>query len=83
MQRKRKVQRAPGGRPAAGLMVLVHQQNVSCGKQIRDTEQGEFGGDGTRERYLSRYWCPQTVPLPWHTSWSRLQQQDTLQMSAC
>lgn len=34
-----------------------------------------------RSQHLILYWCPQTFPLPWHTSWSRLQQQETLQMS--
>lgn len=34
-----------------------------------------------RPQHLILYWCPQTFPLPWQTSWSRLQQQDTLQMS--
>ena len=33
--------------------------------------------------HLSLYWCSQTFPLPWQTSCSRLQLQDTLQMSTC
>lgn len=36
-----------------------------------------------KTQHLSLYWCPQTFPLPWQTSCSRLQQQDTLQMSTC
>ena len=35
-----------------------------------------------RNHYLSLYWCPQTLPLPWHTSRSRLQVHDALQMSS-
>ncbi len=51
---------------------------------VKSHQKPKLRGNTTRKsQHLSLYWCPQTFPLPWQTSCSRLQQQETLQMSTC